>query len=128
MGTFPLPRSTVLTTFAPEGTYYARLAAHNACGATPFGSEISFTVLPPSDASLIGTWNGTVSNYTKPYPWTPITSFQLTLNANPSGPEGRCRECGATTKAAATAAYSALPARCPLYRWKAWNATTATSS
>jgi hypothetical protein len=88
VGTFPLPRSTVLTTFAPEGTYYARLAAHNACGATPFGSEISFTVLPPSNASLIGTWNGTVSHYTKPCPWTPITSFQLTLNANPSGTGG----------------------------------------
>lgn len=83
VGTFPIPLSTVLSTFAPPGAYYARLAAYNVCGATPFGDEISFTVLPPSNTSLVGTWNGTITGYTKPYPWTPITSFRLTLGRDP---------------------------------------------
>lgn len=83
VGTFPIPRSTVLLTFAPAGAYYARLAAYNACGATAFGDEISFTILPPSNVSLVGTWNGTVTGYTKPYPWAPITSFRLTLGSDP---------------------------------------------
>ena len=88
VGTFPLPRSTVLETFAPAGTYYARLAALNACGQSPSTPDIVFTVAPPSGATLVGTWAGTVSNYSQPFPWTPITSFQLTLNANPTGPGG----------------------------------------
>jgi hypothetical protein len=84
-GVFTLPRSSSLGTFAPAATYYVRLVAFNVCGTSPASSEISFTVTPPPTSSLIGTWMGTVSNYTKPYPWTPITSFTLTLNANPSG-------------------------------------------
>ena len=88
VGVFALPPSNSLATFAPAGTYYVRLAAFNVCGSTPNSPDIVFTVTPPSNASLIGTWSGTVSNYTKPYPWTPITSFQLTLNANPSGAGG----------------------------------------
>jgi hypothetical protein len=85
IGTFTLPRTTSFGSFAPAATYYVRLAAFNVCGTSPATSEIAFTVTPPNDASLVGTWNGTVSNYTKPYPWTPITSFQLMLGANPSG-------------------------------------------
>jgi hypothetical protein len=88
VGTFPLARRTGLATFAPAGTYYARLAAVNACGQSPVTPDIAFTVAPPGGASLIGTWVGTVSDYSQPFPWTPITSFQLTLNANPSGPGG----------------------------------------
>ena len=88
VGTFPVPRSAGFTTAAPAGTYYARLAAYNVCGATAFGNEIAFTVLPPSNASLVGTWRGTVSNYSQPFPWTPITSFQLTLYADPPAVPG----------------------------------------
>jgi hypothetical protein len=84
VGVFTLPTRNSLATFAPAGTYYVRLAAFNVCGSTPNSPDLVFTVTPPSNASLIGTWSGTVSNYTKPYPWTPITSFQLTLNANPT--------------------------------------------
>lgn len=89
VGVFTLPRNTSFTTVAPQGRYFVRLAAYNACGISAFSDEIDFTVLPPGGATLVGTWNGTVSNYVKPYPWTPITSFQLTLNADPSGPGGR---------------------------------------
>ena len=88
IGTFPVPRSTVLETFAPAGTYHARLVAVNACGQSPPTPDIVFTVAPPGGASLIGTWAGTVTGYSQPFPWTPITSFVLTLNANPSGPGG----------------------------------------
>jgi hypothetical protein len=64
------------------------LAALNSCGQSPFTPDIQFTVAPPGNASLIGTWAGIVTNYSQPFPWTPITSFQLTLNANPTGPSG----------------------------------------
>lgn len=44
LGTFPIPRASTFSSAAPPGTYYARLAAFNGCGASPFSSEISFTV------------------------------------------------------------------------------------
>lgn len=44
LGTFPIPRASAFSSAAPAGTYYARLAAFNGCGASPFTSEISFTV------------------------------------------------------------------------------------
>jgi hypothetical protein len=65
-----------------------RLAAYNTCGQSPFTPDITFTVAPPGGSSLVGTWSGTVSNYSQPFPWTPITSFQLTLNANPTSAGG----------------------------------------
>lgn len=83
LGVFSLPRSQFLGTLAPPGLYYVRLAANRDCGASPFSSDISFTVLPPSGASFIGTWAGTVQNYSRPG-LSPIRSFQLTLNASPS--------------------------------------------
>jgi hypothetical protein len=84
VGAFPLPSSNVLSTPAPPNTYFVRLAAVNECGASPFSAETSFTVLPDSGARLAGTWAGTVSNYSQPFPWPPITSFRLTLNAEPT--------------------------------------------
>jgi hypothetical protein len=84
VGTFLLPPVTALSTAVPPGTYYVRLAGANGCGVSPFTSEVGFTVTPPSNASLIGRWSGTVSNYTKPYPFPPITSFELTLNTEPT--------------------------------------------
>jgi hypothetical protein len=88
LGTFTLPRTTSFGSFAPAATYYVRLAAYNGCGASAFTPEIAFTIAPPGGSTLAGTWVGTVSNYSQPFPWTPITSFQLTLNANPSSPGG----------------------------------------
>lgn len=84
VGVFPLPPSNFVTTAAPPNTYFVRLAATNECGASPFSEEVSFTVLPDSGARLLGTWSGTVSGYSQPFPWSPITSFQLTLNTEPS--------------------------------------------
>jgi hypothetical protein len=83
-GTYSLPPATVLGTAAPPGTYYVRVAAANPCGASPLSNEVSVMVSPASGASLVGTWSGTVSNYTKPYPYPPITSFELTLNNEPT--------------------------------------------
>lgn len=88
IGTFPIPRTTGFGSFAPANTYYVRLAAYNSCGQSPFTPDVEFTVTPPGGSSLIGTWSGTVSNYSQPFPWTPITSFQLTLNANPTAATG----------------------------------------
>lgn len=84
IGVFPLPARNILSTPAPPNTYFVRLAAVNECGASPFSAEVNFTVLPDSGARLVGTWVGTVSNYSQPFPWSPITSFQLTLNAEPT--------------------------------------------
>jgi hypothetical protein len=84
-----LPRITGYGAFAPEGVYYARLATYNACGQSPFTPDIEFYVAPPGGSSLIGRWSGTVSNYSQPFPWTPITSFQLTLGADPTVTSGR---------------------------------------
>lgn len=85
VGVFTLPVvPNVLGTAAPPNTYFVRLAAVNECGASAFSDEVSFTVLPPSGATLVGTWSGTVSNYSQPFPWPAITSFQLTLNTEPT--------------------------------------------
>jgi hypothetical protein len=88
IGTFALPRTTGYGSLAPAATYYVRLAAYNSCGQSPFTPDVEFRVAPPGGSSLVGTCSGTVSNYSQPFPWTPITSFQLTLNANPTGAGG----------------------------------------
>jgi hypothetical protein len=89
IGTFTLPRVTSYGSFAPENTYYARLAAYNACGQSPFTPDIAFYVAPLGRSSLAGTWLGTVSNYSQPFPIAPITSFQLALGADPTVSSGR---------------------------------------
>jgi hypothetical protein len=84
VGTFSLPPVSVLARQVPPGTYYVRVAGMNGCGASPPSGEVGFTVTPPSTASLVGRWSGTISNYTKPYSFPPITSFELTLNTEPT--------------------------------------------
>jgi hypothetical protein len=84
VGIFSLPPAAILSTPAPPNTYFVRVAGVNACGPSPYSTEVSFTVRPDSGARLLGTWVGTVSNYSQPFPWSPITSFQLTLNTEPS--------------------------------------------
>ena len=46
LGSFPLPAVTAVSTPAPPGTYFVRLVAINACGASPPSAPVSFTVPP----------------------------------------------------------------------------------
>jgi hypothetical protein len=83
VGSFDFPGTTsTISTPAPSGRYFVRLIAFNACGASATSAERTFVVPPTNLPSLIGTWDGTITNH-EPRFGRVITSFTLVLNANP---------------------------------------------
>lgn len=84
IGSFDFPATTtVVGTPAPPGRYFVRLIAFNACGPSAPSSEFWFVVPPTNLPSLIGTWDGTVTNHVPRPSGRLITNFTLQLNANP---------------------------------------------
>jgi hypothetical protein len=84
VGVFDFPATTTLIgTAAPSGRYFVRLIAVNACGESIPSTELSFVVPPTNLPSLIGTWDGLVTNHVPRPSGRLITSFTLQLNSNP---------------------------------------------
>jgi hypothetical protein len=82
IGSFPVGLVTSLATPAPSGTYFVRVVAINACGVSPPSNQVSFTI-PLALPSMVGVWDGQVFNHPGSFGHGPITSFILTINAQP---------------------------------------------
>jgi hypothetical protein len=84
VGVFDVPGTTrSIGTPAPSGRYFLRLLAFNACGASAPTVERSFVVPPTGLPSMIGIWDGTITNHVPRGLGRLITTFTLQLNANP---------------------------------------------
>ena len=79
LGTFAVGFTTTITSPAPNGSYFVRVVASNACGSSPPSAETSFVIGGTALTVPAGFHVGTVSNSSRP-PRTPITSFTLQLN------------------------------------------------
>jgi hypothetical protein len=83
LGAVPVGLVTSLAAPAPAGTYFVRVVALNACGASPPSNQVSFTV-PLAIPNMVGVWDGQVFNA----PFVPgrgrISSFVLTITAQPT--------------------------------------------
>lgn len=81
IGVFDFPATTTLiSTAATPGRYFVRLAAFNGCGLSAPSNELSFMVPPTNLPSVVGTWDGTITNHVPRSSGRLITNFTLQLN------------------------------------------------
>jgi hypothetical protein len=78
LGMIAVGLTTTITAPSPIGSYFIRVVATNACGNSPPSAEVSFAVPPQGVSVPVGTYAGTVFNYSPP--GGALTSFTLQLN------------------------------------------------
>jgi hypothetical protein len=79
LGTFAVGLTTTISSPAPNGPYFVRVVATNACGNSTPSSETSFVIGGSAPTLPAGFYAGTVSNFSRAGR-APITSFTLQLN------------------------------------------------
>lgn len=79
LGTYAVGLATTITSPAPNGPYFVRVVATNACGNSPPSAETSFVIGGGTLTVPAGFYVGTVSNFSRAGV-APITSFTLQLN------------------------------------------------